>query len=130
MRKRVLFTVISIIVISIFLTAAAPAFTKLSRLTVWNRTKGTAYIKMKSTDGNDKPQDKRFYYLTIKPGLKVFTVDRRWYEATIYACDGDQDKDLNLHTDLRLTIPFCGSMPAQSKEPTFIKARFLYAVDN
>jgi hypothetical protein len=130
MRKRALFAVISIIIISVFLTAAAPAFTKLSRLYVWNRTGENAFIKMNSAGDHQKAEDKRFYYLTAKPGRNTFTVERLVYEATIYACTGDQDRDINLRTNYHMTIPVCGSMPSPSRELQFTKIRFLYAVDN
>jgi len=111
MNKKLVIALVLILVSSLFLEAAAPAF-GLVRLTVHNNTNSKVYIKLESSSA--------FYYLTVKPDDddKEFTVKTKTYKATFWGCGEKKTiKKLEITQQLRINFPVCNatSRPSDGK---------------
>ena len=109
MNKKLIPALVLILVASLFLEGAAPAF-GLVRLTVRNNTNDTVYIKLEGSSA--------FYYLTVKPyddELKEFTVKSKTYKATFWGCGEKKTiKKLVITQQLRINFPVCNATPRPS----------------
>lgn len=101
--KKTILLVLLVLVASVALIAAAPSFEKLARLTVWNRTGDTIYIQLTT----DKDNGGLHYYLTIKPGVHVFTVERKIYDVKYWSCGASATGIADILTRLSLTFTDC-----------------------
>jgi len=102
MRKTILIATI-IVVASAILMAAAPGFEVLAKLTVWNRTGSTIYLLLTTP----KADGALHYYLTVKPGVAVFTVQRKVYDFTYWSCGQKMTGIADVLTQLSLTFTDC-----------------------
>jgi hypothetical protein len=101
--KKTILLVLLVIMVSVALVAAAPGFEKLARLTIWNRTGSTIYIKLTTPKENGNLH----YYLTIKTGLHVYTVQRELYDITFWSCGNTTTGVVDIFTQLSLTFTNC-----------------------
>ena len=101
--KKTLLIALVVLIASVALLAAAPGYEKLARLSVWNRTGDTIYIQLTTgkEDGN------LFYYLTVKPGYHVFTVQRKIYDVKYWSCGSTMSGVADVLTNLSLTFTDC-----------------------
>jgi hypothetical protein len=101
--KKTILLIVLVLVASVALMAASSGFEALARLTVWNRTGKDVNIQLTTAknDGN------LHYYLTAKPGLTVFTVERKIYDATYWSCGASVDVKIDVLTALSLTFTDC-----------------------
>lgn len=102
MRKTILIAMV-VLVAAVALVAAAPGFEKLARLTVWNRTGSTIYVLLTTP----KDDGSMHYYLTVKPGQTVFTVERKVYNVTYWSCGAKMSGIADVLTQLSLTFTDC-----------------------
>jgi len=102
MKKTILIAIV-VLVASAMLLAAAPGFEKLAKLTVWNRTGETIYILLTTP----KDDGALHYYLTVKPGVQVFTVERKVYNVTYWSCGAKMSGIADVLTQLSLTFTDC-----------------------
>jgi hypothetical protein len=85
--KKVSLLILLVIVLSTVLMAAVP--TKMSRLTIINKSEYDVYMKLTGSDVTEA-----FYYLTIptgdkdSPTVKIFTVMQDLYDRETWQCDG------------------------------------------
>jgi len=105
MRKTILIAIV-VLVAAAALVAAAPGFEKLARLTVWNRTGETINILLTTP----KSDGGMHYYLTVKPGLTVYTVERKVYDITYWSCGGKMTGMADVLTQLSLTFTDCAKL--------------------
>lgn len=105
MKKTML--VLLVLVVAVAMMAAAPAFTKLARLTVWNRTGKD--VKILLTYTGSTPSADLHYYLTVRSSdtPSVFTVERKTYAVKYWACDGSASGNLEMSSALKLTFTSC-----------------------
>jgi hypothetical protein len=101
--KKTILLVLLVLMVSVALVAAAPGFEKLARLTIWNRTGSTIYIKLTTPKDNGNLH----YYLTIKTGLHVYTVQRELYDITYWSCGETTTGIVDIFTQLNLTFTNC-----------------------
>jgi hypothetical protein len=101
--KKTILLVLLVLMVSVALVAAAPGFEKLARLTIWNRTGSTIYIKLTTPKDNGNLH----YYLTIKTGLHVYTVQRELYDITYWSCGETTTGVVDIFTQLSLTFTNC-----------------------
>jgi hypothetical protein len=101
--KKTLLVALVVLIASVALLAAAPGYEKLARLSVWNRTGDTIYIRL--TTG--KEDGSLFYYLTVKPGYHVFTVQRKIYDVKYWSCGSSMLGVADVLTNLSLTFTDC-----------------------
>jgi hypothetical protein len=101
--KKTLLIALVVLVASVALLAAAPGYEKLARLSVWNRTGETIFIQLTTgkEDGN------LFYYLTVKPGFHVYTVQRKVYDVKYWSCGESMSGIVDVLTQLSLTFTDC-----------------------
>jgi hypothetical protein len=92
-----------ILLVSILLTAAAPGYEKLARLTVWNRTGSKVYIKLTT----DKEHGDLMYYFAADDGENVYTVERALYEIAYQTCGQAVLGVADIQTQLSLTFVEC-----------------------
>lgn len=97
--KKVGFIVL-ILVASFLLIAATHSYTRLARLTLINKTEETLQVRLR---GGVEVQ----YFWNLKPGTQVFTVERREYRLTVWGCDDNTSKTLDIDTAFRVTFPAC-----------------------
>lgn len=102
MRKTILIAIV-VIVATAMLMAAAPGFEKLAKFTVWNRTGSTIYLLLTTP----KADGALHYYLTVKPGVAVFTVERKVYDFTYWSCGQKMTGVADILTQLSLTFTDC-----------------------
>jgi hypothetical protein len=101
--KKTILLVLLVLMVSVALVAAAPGFEKLARLTIWNRTGSTIYIKLTTPKDNGNLH----YYLTIKTGWHVYTVQRELYDITYWSCGNSTTGIADIYTQLSLTFVNC-----------------------
>ena len=101
--KKIILLALIVLTTSVALLAAAPGYEKLARLSVWNRTGDTIYLRL--TTG--KEDGSLFYYLTIKPGYQVFTVQRKIYDMKYWSCGSNMSGVADILTNLSLTFTDC-----------------------
>ena len=119
--KKVSLLILLVIVLSTVLMAAVP--TKMTRLTIINKSGYDVYLKLEGSSVTEA-----FYYLTIpagdqdEPSVKVFTVMADLYDRTTWQCDGVQSSGkLAVTGNIRLTFTPCGK---------FLNLTLRYIVDN
>lgn len=104
--KKTLF-VILVLAVAVALMAAAPSFTKLARLTVWNRTGSDVKIQLTYTGAT--PSESLHYYLTVKSSdtPALFTVERKKFALKYWACGGSASGTLDMLSATKLTFTDC-----------------------
>jgi hypothetical protein len=106
MNRRISIAVLFIVIASLLLTAAAPAF-GLVQLTIRNNTHYPVYVKL---------EGKSFYYLTVKYEEKEFTVKTGEYKATLWGCGSKKIiRKLVISRNLRMVFPACNSIPRSTE---------------
>jgi hypothetical protein len=101
--KKTILLVLLVLMVSVALVAAAPGFEKLARLSIWNRTGSTIYIKLTTPKDNGNLH----YYLTIKSGWHMYTVQRELYDITYWSCGASTTGVVDIFTQLSLTFTNC-----------------------
>ena len=100
MNKRAVLSNLLIFVVTIFLTAVAPAQTTLARLEIRNKTSGQVHVQLRGGG--------YYYYLSVDAHTtKVFTVEREVYRQSIFACNRRKGGELDATTNVRLVIGKC-----------------------
>lgn len=100
LNRKIAASVIFILIVSLLLTAAAPAF-NLVQLTIRNNTQSPVYVKL---------EGKHFYYLTVKYDQKEFTIQTGEYKATLWGCGSKKTiRKLIITQNLRLVFPACNA---------------------
>jgi hypothetical protein len=114
MKRKITLAVLFILITSLLLSAAAPAY-NLVELTVRNNTHNTVYIKL---------EGKSFYYLTVKYDEKVFTIKTGTYKATLWGCGSKKTiRKLVISKNLRLVFPTCNAKK-RSTESKVLRIQF------
>jgi hypothetical protein len=110
MNKKLIFSAVTVLLISLFIaTAVVIAKCELARLTITNNTH--LPVAMSLTKGET------FYYLTVPAGAtKIFTVDREVYDRTSWACEKTDSGTLNMKTMVKLTFTKCFCSPPNAGE--------------
>ena len=103
--KKVNLLIIAVLLISSMLVAADPA--RLVRLDVINQTGGNVYIKLNGAATG------AFYYLTVPPGGKSFTLLPDIYSRTTWACGYEEKGRLVMTSNVRLNFVPCGVVPTR-----------------
>jgi hypothetical protein len=98
-KTRVFILVIALVAALIVVTAVAAA-SKLTRLTIVNRTDQNVALSLIGSKGT--------FYLPVAPGTtRVFTLDREVYKHTTFACGKSETGTVDMSTQLRLVFPSC-----------------------
>ena len=103
--KKTSTLLMTILIASLALCAAAPRAENLARLTVWNRTNMWVYIKLTTP----KEKGDLFYYFAIDHDNKihVYTVERANYDIVYIVC-GQQTRGIaRIYSQLPLTFLDC-----------------------
>jgi len=115
MKKNFIFAAVVVLLIALFVaTVAVIARTELARLEIINKSHLPVSISL--TEGNT------FYYVTVAPeSSKTFTVERKLYDRTTWACDKSDSGTLDMKTRVRLVFTKCYGTPATQGEPTILE---------
>lgn len=114
MRKNILLTIISILIITVLLIAAIPTKEILARLEIRNKSEQSVKISLNG--------DGHFYFLTVKPySTQIFTVERALYSQTTYSCGLSASGALDMTTNVRLVFPPCNRKTESQGTPTIEK---------
>jgi hypothetical protein len=101
MDKKKLFTILSVLLISLLLMAAAPAArSELVALTISNESNDYVTFKL---------QGPAYYFLMVKPGeTTTYTIKRGEYTQKFYSCGAFVDTNLDLTKKQSIYVPPCG----------------------
>jgi hypothetical protein len=66
-----------------------------------------------------------YQYLYVAPGgEQTFTIEKDLYNATVWWCDQEGGRTMDLNHNLRLNFTSCGNMPVTKGERTMEKVDF------
>ena len=114
MDKRKLFMIISLVMISVVIMAAAPlAKSDLVSLIIQNQSDDYVTYKL---------QGPMFYFLTVKPQTtSTFTVLRGDYTKRFYSCGHFVETTLDLNKKQEIVVPPCGEKAFKTNATTRTK---------
>ncbi len=99
MNKKLIWTLVFVLVASLILVSVVSAKSKLVKLEVVNKTDQSVFLSLTGTN---------FYYLAVAPGkTKTFTVEREIYTRTTYSCDKSESGTVDITHQLRLVFTSC-----------------------
>ena len=125
-------SVLIISILAVLMLAASPAYTKLYRLTIINKSGMELAISLISEDGED------IYFLRVPEGDRVsptetiFTIAPNtysikpyyvepWDPVYGYSCEDPGAKTLVAERNIRLTFTECGYIPRDGGQPSMWK---------
>jgi hypothetical protein len=114
-KTRIIILVIALVAALIIVTAVSAA-SKLTRLTIINRTDQNVALSLVGSSGT--------FYLPVAPGTtRVFTLDREVYKHTTFACGKSETGTVDMSTQLRLVFPSCYGNVSNNGAPTLEKVK-------
>jgi hypothetical protein len=121
-HKKSTLWILLISLISLLIVSAAPLGPGFTRLTVINRTGKKVLIHMTSEDGKIFKDEKfvKTYNFTAWKGTQSFIVEKHVYNSEIRGCGQKRTRNLDLLSQLRVTLPECGRDPKHG-ERTMLK---------
>lgn len=121
MKKKALTGILVVLLASLLLTAALPAWGN-ARLTVRNNTTELVIVKLENPNA--------YYYLRVHPGQKLFSVKEKIYKATIWGCRNKKViKKLDISGNLKISIPVCNA-PKRGTEKRILRVLFTAVTDD
>lgn len=110
MKRKLILSVVVILIISLFGAVVALAKTDLARLEIINRSDQPVSLSLIG--------DENGYFLTVAAGkTQVFTVDRDIYSRTTYSCGLVDDGTVNIKKNMRLVYTSCYGKAPNWGEP-------------
>ena len=100
---------ILLVLVAMLAAAFTTGTTKLVRLTIFNDTGDTVYMKLEGTEGD------AYYYLTVADGDETtFTVETDLYKRTTWACGYKTTGKLTATSNVFLKFVECDRMPTRT----------------